>query len=128
MEKLTNTDYEMFRERWYQNINNGKVFYFLKHALFNVKHLPDSGFKDVFEQLNAQMKKLIKHEFNENISKYPGKETYKEIGELYKSDFEMVYRLTKYLGKTWPDLYTEEIVNKIDEYVKYYEKYIFKMF
>ena len=31
----------------------------------------------------------------------------KEIGELYKSDFEMVYRLTKYLGKTWPDLYTE---------------------
>ena len=65
METLNNTENEMFRERWYQNINNGKVFYFLKSTLFNVKHLPDSGFKDVFEQLNAQMKKLIKYEFSQ---------------------------------------------------------------
>ena len=120
-------DYKRFQETWEQYIKDGKIFIRIKGVLRTIKPLPDNDFDRYWEQLSNQLEKIYKHEINEH-SKIP-KYSKEEIGEVYLGDFEMIYKITEYLGKTWPDLYSEELVNKINDYVKFYEdKYSYNMF
>ena len=120
-------DYRKFQETWEQYIEDGRIFIRLKGVLRTIKPLPDNDFDKYWDQLSKQLEKIHLHEINEH-SETP-KYIEEEIGEVYSADFEMIYRITEYLRKTWPDLYSEELVKKIDDYVKFYEdKYSYNMF
>ena len=124
---MTKEDYEKFRKNWEEYMEKGMVFNMLKGTIRTIKHLPDNDFDSIWEQLSKQMDEIRKHEINEHSK--TGEKQYTDIGDVYTADFQMIYRILDYLGKTWPDLYNNEILVKLKEYIKYYEeKYSFNMF
>ena len=115
-----------FKEQWVGNFERAEVFSILRSALLIAKNHPNSGFQEIWERFDKQLKEFHKLEFNNhyNFEIKP----YNDIGEVYLEDLDMIYRLTDFLHHTWPDLYTKSLVDDINHYVKQYEKYVSDIF
>lgn len=110
---------EYIRNAWEDYFKNGGVFPRLKGLLSIAKHHPESGFKDVWKQLNRQLISLAKHESNVHNKRH-----FDNIDDVCISDFMMINLLLDFFHQTWGELYDDELIEKIKSYVKEYEKYI----
>ena len=118
------TNEEMFKDIWEVNFTHGFVFGGIRSILRTTKHMPESRFKDIANQLDGQLVKLSRYEHNahnDDIETH-----YKDIGEVYKADFEMIEVVLKIASTIWPTLYTEEFIKRVKDYIKDYEQYITK--
>ncbi|MBR6517536.1 MAG: hypothetical protein IKT40_11950 [Bacilli bacterium] len=124
MSEDSNSSY--FKEQWVGNFERAEVFSILRSTLLIAKNNPNSGFQEIWERFDKQLKEFHKLEFNNhyNFEIKP----YNDIREVYLEDLDMIYRLTDFLHNTWPDLYTKSLVDDINHYVKQYEKYVSDIF
>ena len=107
---------EYIRNAWEDYFKNGDVFPRLKDLLSIAKHHPESGFKDVWKQLNRQLISLAKYESNRH-----GKHLFDNMTPVYEADFMMITKLLNHYHRTYGDIYDNEWVSKVLGYVNDYK-------
>lgn len=106
----------LVKKSWDSYIKDGNVFPGIKSLLMAAIRQPDSEFKPIWKKFNRQLISLAKHESN----RY-GKHLFDNMTPVHEDDFMMITKLLYHYHRTYEDIYDNEWVSKVLDYVNEYK-------
>lgn len=106
----------LVKESWDSYIKEGSVFPGIKSLLMAAIRQPDSEFKPIWKKFNRQLISLAKHESNRHE-----KHLFDNMTPVHEDDFMMITKLLYHYHRTYGDIYDNEWVSKVLDYVNDYK-------